>query len=171
MMYGCKAGDVKPQRENYTPDYAIYHNVSRILSHLQTIANRFQKYVHLDLSFRSRLQRPQPVLRITNFTRMQEQEQLLKSHTARILLSYGEHSREFLPIESMFALLENVTGGLGPDASVSQIAYSSFVVNNIDLHIVAMLNPDGRVYIENSGWFLYLLFVISTRFTLRIFYG
>ena len=28
-------GDVKPQKELYFPDYRYYHNVSRIISHLQ----------------------------------------------------------------------------------------------------------------------------------------
>ncbi|KAI0211736.1 hypothetical protein LSAT2_003412 [Lamellibrachia satsuma] len=70
---------------------------------------------------------------------------------AKILLSYGEHAREFFPIESLIHLLSNLTDGLEPSASKVAKEFSHAILSNIDLFIVAMMNPDGRCYIERTG--------------------
>lgn len=154
LVETIRSGDVRPKKETRLPDYSVYHNVSQIQLALLKLTNRAPGYIRLISSFLSREGRPQLLLRITNFTH----NQLQPSHDmgpsrekVKILLSYGEHAREFFPVESLIYLVGNLTGGL--DATVSEAAreFSRVILSNIDLFIVAMMNPDGRCYVERTG--------------------
>lgn len=149
LVGSTHSGDVKPQKETQLPDYSVYHNVSHIQLSLLRLTNRAPGYIQLISSFRSREGRPQLLLRITNFTN--SQLGTLYDMKAKILLSYGEHAREFFPIESLIHLLSNLTDGLEPSASKVAKEFSHAILSNIDLFIVAMMNPDGRCYIERTG--------------------
>ena len=143
---------MKPQKETQLPNYTIYHNVSHLQVSLLALTNRAPRYIRLISSFRSREGRPQLLLRITNFT--QSGTSLHSSADrvkARILLSYGEHAREFFPVESLIFLLHNLIDGLEPGALKAAKELSRAVLSNIDLFVVAMINPDGRCYIERTG--------------------
>ena len=147
-------GDVKPKHEKYIPDYSVYHNLSMIQSHLLQIAQRNPNYIKIDWTYQSRDGRPQILLHIRNFT---ETSISTASHSTvqiprtKILLSFGEHAREFLPVESLFFLLNNITSGLThPENSYAE-TFSRRILRKMDLFIVAMVNPDGRYYIEKNG--------------------
>ena len=147
-------GDVKPQKESELPDYNVYHNMSQIQLVLLKLTNRAPGYIQMISSFVSREGRPQLLLRITNFTNNQLQPSYNTGPSrdkVKILLSYGEHAREFFPIESLIYLVGNLTGGLKTDASPTARDFSQLILSNIDLFIVAMMNPDGRVYVERTG--------------------
>ncbi len=68
----------------------------------------------------------------------------------KLLLSYGEHAREFLPIESMFNLLHNLTQGMAAPVNSHQHAFSRTILSQMDIFIIAMVNPDGRHYVETT---------------------
>lgn len=139
----CYSRDVLPQKETYLPNYSIYHNLSRIHSEVRNIARKHLSYVHVNWKFTSRNGISQPVLRVTNFTHNSNSK-------VKILLSYGEHARELLPVESMFYLLNNITCSY--DSTSKPVArFASNLLSNVDLYVVAIVNPDGRKYIEKQG--------------------
>ncbi len=69
----------------------------------------------------------------------------------KVLLSYGEHAREFLPVESMFHLLANLTSGVVQPRGTPEFEFSHRVLSHMDLFIVAVVNPDGRHLVETTG--------------------
>lgn len=152
--------------------YSWYNGVHIAKSHsefticlLQSIARRHPSYVHLDMSYHSRNGNPQPIVRITNFTSMLGQApfQNIVSNRAVLLLSYGEHAREFLPVESMFYLIQNITDGLCNNTDYYAKKFSSYIVSNMDIFIVAIVNPDGRELVEKTSVCFFLMdpFAIS----------
>jgi len=146
--------NVLPQMEKYLPDYEIYHNLSRIQAHLEDIVSRNPNYFRIDWSYTSRQSQPQLVLRMTNFTdgrSIRVTSETVPNPKLKILLSFGEHAREFLPVESMFYLLQNITSGLSLPEEWPGFKYSRSILSKIDLFVVAMMNPDGRRYVENTG--------------------
>ncbi len=143
-------GNVLPKKELYFPDYNVYHNLSRIQSHLQDIVDYNSNYMRLDNIYRSRQSKPQLLVRITNFTDSQLVTGVLPTPKVKVLLSYGEHAREFLPIESLFHLLTNLTEGLAAPKGSHAEEFSRTTLSRVDLFIVAMVNPDGRHYVERT---------------------
>ncbi|XP_078589693.1 carboxypeptidase B1-like [Branchiostoma floridae x Branchiostoma japonicum] len=146
--------DVKPVKEKYLPDYTVYHNLTQVGAHIQELAQKFPAYLRLDTSYRSRNGRPQYVLRVSNFSgsySIQHSTEVgVTPVKARILLAYGEHAREFFPVESMFHLLLNLTGGLTATEGSHSRAYTSEILSKIDLFIVGIVNPDGRHHVEQT---------------------
>lgn len=146
--------DVQPQKETYVPDYDVYHNLSQIQKHLFSIVQHNPNYLKLDWSYTSREKRPQLLLRMTNFTDGKSHGTLANLEPGvgkvRILLSFGEHAREFLPIESLFFLLHNITKGLTVAEHDFGYIFSKKILSKTELFIVAILNPDGRNYLEKT---------------------
>ncbi len=146
-----RAGDVNPRQELYTPDYDIYHNVSYIGQHLRHIASKFPNYIRLDEAYLSRNKYPQYLLHVTNFTNYPPSGSFKTSDTkAKVLLSYGEHAREFFPVESLFHLLNNITIGLYSYKDSYSRAFTRRILSRLDLFIIVLANPDGRVHIEKT---------------------
>ncbi|XP_046351212.2 carboxypeptidase A4-like [Haliotis rufescens] len=141
--------DVEPQKEVYIPDYSIYHNLTSIQKDVQQLLFRYPNFMKIDWKYNSRLGKPQMLLHITNFTLNTDPDQKV-GRKVKMLLSYGEHAREFFPVESMFHLLRNLTGGLGSTPGSYEEVYSRHVLSSTDLHIIVMANPDGRVHVEHS---------------------
>lgn len=52
----------------YTPDYAVYHNLSRIYAHVAELAESFPAYLRVDHSFKSRNGLSQLLMRLSNFS-------------------------------------------------------------------------------------------------------
>ena len=126
--------------------------------HLTQISKDYSNIIHVDRTYKSLKNHPQLLLRVTNFSENSYfyASQELNVPKVKILLSYGEHAREFLPVESLFYLLNNLTHGLiSPKGSDAEL-YSRMVLSKIDLFIVAMMNPDGREYIGIFFLFKYL---------------
>ena len=143
--------DVKPQNESRLPDYNIYHNLSRIQSHLRAVASRHPDYMRVDWTYVSRLRAPQMLLRINNFTDFPtDVEPFPNGVRLRVLLSYGEHPREFLPIESLFHLLDVISRGLTAHRRGAMDHFTQLLLSRVDLFIVVVLNPDGRRLVEDT---------------------
>ena len=145
--------DVKPQKERYLPDYKKYHNLSSLEKELRQLVNRNSNYMRLDYEgFKSRQQRSQLVLHLSNFTGRSFNQISSYQEVPRIkvLFSYGEHAREFLPVESLIYLLRNLTSGLSYPYDSPQERFSRNILSKIDLYIVSMANPDGRRLVEKT---------------------
>lgn len=135
--------DVLPQKERYTPDYSgPYSNVSGVYQFIRRFSSGYAKYVRVDASQTSREGNPLFLLRVTNFS-------VPEARKAKILFSYGEHAREFFPVESMRFFLLDVMESLSSSGATKKNAL--FMLNNVDLFLLPLVNPDGRLYIERTG--------------------
>ena len=134
--------DVKPQKEKFLPDYNVYHNLTSIAVTLEHFIKSNEQFVRRVESskYLSKLGRRQHVLHITNFGNVN----LKSSDRVKVLLSFGEHAREFLPIESLFYMLKKLLTNwqISQDPDVD--------LNRLDLYIITLANPDGRQHVETS---------------------
>eukprot|EP00118_Oscarella_pearsei_P002575 m.10928 g.10928 ORF g.10928 m.10928 type:complete len:414 (+) comp22807_c0_seq2:49-1290(+) len=138
LLSGCSSRDVKPATELYVPDYDYYHNASSLFQFVKTFAASHTGFTRLDDTFKSRLTSPVLVLRMTNFSSLEKKK-------IKVLFSYGEHAREFFPVESMIHLLMKLL-----ENEHDKMKFASFVLNSFDIYIVPLVNPDGRQYVEKT---------------------
>lgn len=134
--------DVLPQNEIYLPDYSVYHNYSTIKYQLANLVNNNPQFIKADWTYRSKQDRPQILLHVSNFT--------AAFPKLKLLFSYGEHAREFFPVETMFALLHSLLSGVMSSSESHEYLFSKMVLSNFNLYIIVMANPDGRCYLEKS---------------------
>jgi len=121
--------DVKPQKERYTPDYSIYHNLTSIENTLQTLyLTKSHILTRYEPVYYSKEKRNQHVMKISSGDRKDK---------VKILLSFGEHAREFLPVETLFYLIENLES-------------SKVDLTKLELYVIALANPDGRFIVEKT---------------------
>ena len=143
----ASALDVLPQKEAYTPDYNFYHNLSNIERELDKIVEENPYYIKYHKEYRSRKGKPQLLIQVSNFLTERDKDE----DKVKILFSFGEHAREFFPVESLFFLLHQL---LQLDNILKYEDNQKFigkkVLNFIDLYIIVMGNPDGRIYVEQS---------------------
>ncbi|KAK7477454.1 hypothetical protein BaRGS_00031278 [Batillaria attramentaria] len=162
------AVDVDPQQEKYLPDYRLYHNLTRLELHVEELATKFKDFIHIDRTFISRNGRSQLVAHITNFSvpsavtenhhawRPQDekdgvsQTRNLSVPKVHLLLSFGEHAREFFPVESALYLLTNLTAGISANPGSYEEAFSRTILSRFDIYVIMMANPDGRKHVESS---------------------
>jgi len=141
--------DMKPSVKSYLPNYEFYHNITMMNECLHHISAQYSELVDVQMRYRSRLGLSQYVLRISNFSLDSIIENKL-DRRSRILLSYGEHAAEFFPVQSLFHLLQNVTQGIDLPPGTYGSNFTRFLLNNFDLYLVTIVNPDGRVIIEQT---------------------
>ena len=62
-----------------------------------------------------------------------------------MLITFGEHASEFLPVESFFRLVHETCKALaaGDDDTVH-------LMGNIELLLIGLVNPDGRRHLEHT---------------------
>lgn len=137
----------KSSGEAYLPNYDFYHNLSRINEWLRHFSGQYSEFVDIELQYRSRLGLSQYVVHLTNLS---HHNQNSKDTRSRLLLSFGEHAAEFFPVQSMFYLLDNITKGFDFSPRTFEGRFTRFVLNNFDLYLVTILNPDGRMLIERT---------------------
>lgn len=143
-------GDVKPRPELYIPNYKIYHNLSSLNKEIKRLTTRNPNYIHLSETYVSRNKASQLVLHLKNFSQSDRTQHTLSSPKQKVLLSFGEHAREFFPVESALYFIKNVTEGLTKPATSHQYRFSRTVFSNLELFIIVLANPDGRHYIEET---------------------
>ncbi|XP_062569878.1 carboxypeptidase A5-like [Saccostrea cucullata] len=145
--------NVKSQKEIYVPNYKFYHNLKHMEEEVNLLS-KFPNYVKVHTQFKSRENRLQYLLHISNFSESIELEKFEDSNSRknkpRLLFSYGEHAREFLPVESAIHFIKNLTGGLLPSADVYSRKFTKQILSQADIYIILMANPDGRHYVEQK---------------------
>lgn len=141
--------DMKPSVNSYVPNYDFYHNITRMNECLHHISAQYSELVDVQMRYRSRLGLPQYVIRISNFSLDSVMENK-EDKRSRILLSYGEHAAEFFPVQSLFHLLKNVTQGIDLPPGTYEGNFTRFLLNNFDLYLLTIVNPDGRIIIEKT---------------------
>ena len=140
--------DVLPQKELYTPDYSVYHNLSHINIQVQQVVENNPEYVRYFKDFTSRNGQTQNVIQVSNFMTYGSEN----NDRVKILFSYGEHAREFLPVESILHLLHQQLLVEKTWKSPDHLKTSGVhhILNFIDLYLIVTANPDGRRYVEQS---------------------
>jgi len=141
--------EMKPSVKSYLPNYDFYHNITRMNECLHHISAQYSELVDVQMRYRSRLGLSQYVLRISNFS-LDSIIGNKEDRRSRILLSYGEHAAEFFPVQSLFHLLQNVTQGIDLPLGTYGGNFTRFLLNNFDLYLLTIVNPDGRVIIEKT---------------------
>lgn len=133
---------------SYSPNYDFYHNLSKMNECLRHISTQYSEFVDVEMRYRSRYGLSQYVLHITNFTLDTVDKKTDKR--SKVLLSYGEHAAEFFPVESMFYFLRNITQGYDMRPGTPEGNFTRFVLNNFDLYLLTIVNPDGRMVVETT---------------------
>eukprot|EP00730_Choanoeca_flexa_P012390 TRINITY_DN4158_c0_g1_i1.p1 TRINITY_DN4158_c0_g1~~TRINITY_DN4158_c0_g1_i1.p1 ORF type:complete len:410 (+),score=57.36 TRINITY_DN4158_c0_g1_i1:73-1302(+) len=143
----CQCRDVKPQAENYLPNYTIYHNATRIAALIETLTHHHSNFIKYHLLLSSQQGAPIPILRVTNFDDSPKAGDRIK-----VLIMAGEHARELFPVELALRLLNRVaraaqdnTGSGNTNTKLMQWLLASY-----DLFIAPMANPDGRQRLETD---------------------
>lgn len=143
-------GNVNPRPELYLPNYKVYHNISSLQKELNKLISKFPNYLQLDHRYVSRKSISQFVLHLKNFSQSGRTQSVLSSKKPKVLLSFGEHAREFFPVESALYFIKNITSGLQKPHGSPQQKFSSTILSKLDIFIVTLANPDGRQLIEKT---------------------
>lgn len=140
--------DVEPQKEKYEPNYSYYHNMSSLEAELCSLARENEDFIQITNDYKSSSGLSQLVFRMTNFSSKFE---TFTAPKVRLLLSFGEHAREFFPVESMLYFINNVTNKVRGTSNIPfDQTFSAWVLNNFDIIFIGMANPDGRHFIEKT---------------------
>lgn len=73
----------------------------------------------------------------------------------KVLLTFGEHAREFVSLESFFHLVRNLTEGYREPCYSYAGQYSRHVLNHLELHMIGLTNPDGKQILEDRKDYCY----------------
>lgn len=129
IVYTAHSLDVLKRKEIYYPDYTIYHNLSKIKEKIQI----FSKNQHIKVipKYFSLQKRSQHFIHVTD-------RNIKSGRKANILISSGEHAREFFPVEYTLYIIEKLTN--------EKKNFLKFV----NIYFIVMSNPDGRAYVEET---------------------
>lgn len=141
--------DIRPSVEEYLPNYDFYHNLSRMNQCLHHVSSKYSEFLDVQMRYRSRMGLTQFVVRVSNFS-LDSVSKSKSDNRSRILFSYGEHAAEFLPVQSMFHLIENITQGYDLLRETHGAKFTRYLLNNFDLFILTIVNPDGRTIVERT---------------------
>jgi len=68
----------------------------------------------------------------------------------RIAVIAGEHARELVVTESVIHLIANLSNGWDAPKGSWANAWSKKVLNNFEIDLIPLLNPDGKVHLEKE---------------------
>jgi len=71
----------------------------------------------------------------------------------KMLMIFGEHPREFIVSESMLDLVSNVLLSFIASSEVFSREYVLSILSHFEVHLIPILNPDGKVVLEKSDNF------------------
>lgn len=128
----------------YLPDYAVYHSLDRYYAEVRALADdeSAARFLRVEEVGRSGEGRPIVAVRLGRAA---------DAGRARVLMTFGEHARELVVVESFFDLVRNVTRGMSMPCWSREGALSRHVVDGAEVVLVGMLNPDGRARLERTG--------------------
>ena len=128
--------------QTYYPDYALYHDVDRYNSEVQQLAALYPACVSLEESGQSRNGDKLYLVKVTDRRSAARSDGSTKK---RLLITFGEHAREFLPVESFFKLVHDSCKALE-----SGDIETAHLLGNIELLLIGLVNPDGRRHLEKT---------------------
>jgi hypothetical protein len=108
---------------------------------LQSLKLEFPDLVQIQNIGNSRQNRP--ITAVTLFDKRRAPSHLCQPPT--VLLTAGEHAREFIPVEVLLALMRNLT------KSASTSGDRADILQRVRIIAVPIANPDGRALLEQVG--------------------
>eukprot|EP01083_Nonionella_stella_P190530 705593_1 len=69
----------------------------------------------------------------------------------KILMIFGEHPREFIVSESMIDLISNMLLSYLSSTDIFSKEYIQNVLRSFEIHVIPILNPDGKIALETTG--------------------
>jgi hypothetical protein len=144
---------------SYLPNYNYYHNLTGYYQHIKQLQSKYADYVSSYQGTQlTQLNHPLILLQLTspqsNYAVNSAGQRLPKR---KLLLSFGEHSRELIVIESFFDLMNYLLQGALCDTARSSIPCSSVqallsttILSHLDLHLLGLVNPDGKFLLEKN---------------------
>jgi hypothetical protein len=136
----------------YIPDYTIYHSYDGFVRELLQLAASSPSLVRLEqLAEPSVEGLPIYVVKLSNWKRPWTLRDGNRVTKPKLLFVFGEHARELVSVESFFHLVANLTEGARLPCADSAGRFSRFVLNNLELHLIGLLNPDGKRRMESTG--------------------
>lgn len=143
----------------YAPDYSIYHSQSSFDSDLLEIAAdpANARILRIDESpEKTNMGLTVYRLVLTNSAKVNVTLTNGKRQAKRkVLMTFGEHAREFVSVESFFHLLRNLTRGYQMPCSTYAGSYSRLVLDHLELHLIGLVNPDGKRVLETKKDYCY----------------
>jgi hypothetical protein len=126
----------------YYPDYQIYHNLQAIGDELTSLARDFPDLVELRNIGSSRQNRPITAATLYDSRRARSRQ----CTPPTVLITSGEHAREFIPVEVLITLMRNLS-----EAVVAASVDRADILQRVRVVAVPMANPDGRAVLEQEG--------------------
>lgn len=143
---------------DYFPDYSVYHSQKSFEKDLlSTAKNPANAHIlRLDASS-EKTNMGLSVYRIilTNFAKKSIVSNGKQTAKPKVLMTFGEHAREFVSVESFFHLLRNLTEGYQFPCDSYEGSYSRLVLDHLELHLVGLVNPDGKLLLETKRDYCY----------------
>lgn len=140
--------DSKP---HYKVDWSVYHKHDHFEQRIKQLQTDTRLAQYLQVTQYAQQTQHGNALWILKFTDSHTVMHRSSHRKLRILLLFGEHARELVIVESALALLTNLTESLLSPQNSPTFIYASELLKRIELHIVPLVNPDGKLRLESSG--------------------
>lgn len=151
VLYAHSVATGAALQKSYFPDYSIYHSYQRYKQHLFDIVDRHSSVLALETSDLS-THRGEPLylLKLTSARPHTYRKNGSKIKKPLVLVTFGEHPRELVSVESFFDLVQNITNGYESGCQTWEGRYSKYILDHLELHFVGLLNPDGKMMLEET---------------------
>jgi hypothetical protein len=141
---------------SYSVDYNVYHNLTSIYTQLDLLQRHplFTRYVTIiESPQRTILNNRLILIQLRDKHNSQNHEDDTK--LLPVLITFGEHAREFITVESAFDLIYYLLDSLllcdtnnEENCQYPSVRLTKWIFQHIQLDLVPILNPDGRTRLE-----------------------
>lgn len=115
------------------PTAGLYHNYAEITAELQALATAHPSIAAVTSVGKSVEGRDLWMIKISDDVANTEDE-------AKVVLLGGHHAREWIAVDVPFLMAKHLLENYGSDAAITRL------VNEAEIYIVPMVNPDGHQY-------------------------
>jgi carboxypeptidase T len=131
------------QPVDFPPRDLAYHNYAEVQGVLAAVAAAHSNITHLGSLGLSPEGRDIPYIKISDAPHLQQLDE------PAVFFMALTHGREHLTVEMALAIVETFTDGYGEDAAITGL------VNEREIYVVPIANPDGGEYDIESGVYRY----------------
>lgn len=137
-----------PQRYNVQYDVHAYHNLSMIYEEIDKIRHHpmFARALGKleEYQLKTLYDNPLQLIQIGGYD----------NNRLKVLITFGEHAREFITVESAFDLIYYILDSLLLCPNTDSCEFPSaklarWILQHVQLDLIPILNPDGRARLEN----------------------
>lgn len=125
------------QPEDTIPGFSCYRDAASVLESLETIEENYPRLAQLTSIGSSWEGRPIYLLKLTNAA--------INASKPKLILLSGLSGNAFAPVELSLRFAENLLNEYGSDPD------SSWMLDYLELHLILIANPDGRVRAEQQA--------------------